>query len=100
MKIAIDFSIGVCYIGHKQALTPQFEKIASKYKLDLNGNWNKVSMPHAGRHPNDYHKYILRQMDNIDKVAQGNKSVFLTEFGKVQQTIINNPGMLTKNYWL
>ena len=79
---------------------PQFEKIASKYKLDLNNNWNKASMPHGGRHPNDYHRYILDRMDNIDKIARGKQSVFLSEFEKVKQVVINNPAMLTKKYWL
>lgn len=38
--------------------TKRFEKIANKYKLDLDDSWNKELMPHQGRHPYAYHDYI------------------------------------------
>ncbi|ENT1988961.1 AHH domain-containing protein [Campylobacter coli] len=29
--------------------------------MELDGDWNKVKMPHRGRHPNEYHEYILEK---------------------------------------
>jgi len=43
---------------------------------------------------------MFRQMNNIDRVAQGNQNVFLTAFDNVKQAVISNPAMLTKKYWL
>lgn len=47
------------YASNKnQTYTPQFEEVAKKYGLDLEGDWNKELLPHKGRHPNNYHGYI------------------------------------------
>ena len=53
------------------------EEIAKKYGLDLNGKWNKDLLPHQGRHPNEYHEYVLNSMKQFDEVAQGNVDIFL-----------------------
>ena len=79
--------------------TPKFEEITGKYGLDLDGAWNKQSMPHQGRHPNNYHKYILSEMRNIDNIAQGSKGKFLDMFEGVKKTITDNPDMLRKAFW-
>ena len=44
-----------------EKFTPQFEEITKKYNLDLNGDWNIEKLPHQGRHPNDYHKFVLKK---------------------------------------
>lgn len=79
--------------------TSQFEKIAEKYGLDLNDEWNKDFMPHQGRHPNAYHDWMLAEMQSIDRMANGNKAVFLKLFERVKQTVIENPDMLRKEFW-
>jgi hypothetical protein len=79
--------------------TPQFEKIASKYDLDLDDAWNKEYMPHQGRHPNEYHEYVLDNMIEFDKIAQGDKNIFLKLYEKMKVHIIDNPDMLYKDYW-
>lgn len=79
--------------------TPQFNKIVSKYGLDLNGDWNKQLMRHRGRHPNEYHKYILNRMQIIDKNVGGNVDLFIQEFNKLKKEISNNPYMLRKAFW-
>ncbi|ECK2671482.1 hypothetical protein FQW86_09720, partial [Campylobacter jejuni] len=38
---------------------------------------------HRGRHPNEYHEYILEKMKKIDKIARGDKNKFLKEFEKL-----------------
>lgn len=42
--------------------TARFEKLANKYKLDLDDAWNKELMPHQARHLYAYHDYILEQV--------------------------------------
>ncbi len=79
--------------------TQQFKDIASNYGLDLDGDCNKESLPHQGRHPNAYHKYILDNMQKFDKIANGDKKKFLELFDKMKQSIIKNPSMLYKDYW-
>ena len=79
--------------------TQQFKDIASNYGLDLDGDWNKESLPHQGRHPNAYHEYILDNMQKFDKIANGDKKKFLELFDKMKQSIIKNPSMLYKDYW-
>lgn len=79
--------------------THKFEDIVGKYGLNLDESWNIELMPHRGRHPNDYHKYMLKGVKNIDHYAQGNTSVFLKEFDDLKKKIIDNPEMLRKSYW-
>ncbi len=79
--------------------TPQFEKIANKYGLDLDDPWNKEYMPHQGRHPNEYHEYVLDNMIEFDKIAQGDKNIFIKLYEKMKVHIIDNPDMLYKDYW-
>ncbi|EPN7123236.1 AHH domain-containing protein, partial [Campylobacter jejuni] len=79
--------------------TPKFQEILNSYDLKLNGDWNKVKMPHRGRHPNEYHEYILEKMSKIDKIARGDKDKFLKEFEKLKEEIKNNPAILRKEYY-
>ena len=80
--------------------TPQMKAIASKYGLDLNEDWNKQALPHQGRHPNDYHRWVLREMRTIDAMPNMNQQQFIQLFDlNVRQPVINNPNMLYKNYW-
>lgn len=81
--------------------TSQFENIANKYGLDLDEPWNKDFLLHQGRHPYDYHEFVLGEMSEIDNIANGNKEVFLDLFEEnVKSVIRENPDMLYKNYWL
>ena len=79
--------------------TSQFESITKKYGLDLDGDWNKQSMPHQGRHPYAYHDYVLDNMQKFDRIANGDKTKFLKLYDQMKQKIINNPAMLYKDYW-
>ena len=79
--------------------TSQFENIAKKYGLDLDGDWNKELMPHQGRHPYAYHEYVLDNMQKFDRIANGDKRKFLKLYNQMKQKIINNPEMLYKDYW-
>ena len=79
--------------------TSQFESITKKYGLDLDGEWNKQSMPHQGRHPYAYHDYVLDNMQKFDRIANGDKTKFLKLYDQMKQKIINNPEMLYKDYW-
>ena len=67
--------------------------------MNLDGDWNKASMHHQGRHPYAYHEYVLENMKNIDRIAAGDKSIFLEKFEELKRTIIDNEDMLYKNYW-
>ena len=82
-----------------QKYTARFEKISKKYNLNLDDPWNKELMPHQGRHPNEYHDYVLDQMKKFDMVSKGNKDVFLKLYEQMKQKIIGKPEMLTKEYW-
>ena len=80
--------------------TQAFEDITNKYELDLDADWNKELLPHQGRHPNDYHDYILEEMRNIDNIANGNKDIFLELYeGEIKSIIRDNPDMLYSSYW-
>ena len=81
--------------------TSQFENIANKYGLDLDDPWNKEFLPHQGRHSYDYHEFVLDEMIEIDKVANGNKDLFIELYEEnVKSVIRENPEMLYKEYWL
>ena len=79
--------------------TKQFEDITKKYNLELDDAWNKELMPHQGRHPYAYHEYVLREMTKYDNIARGNKEKFIKLYEQLKNKVINNPDMLTKDYW-
>lgn len=80
--------------------TDLFQAIVSRYGLDLDGDWNKEVLPHQGRHPNEYHEFVLEKMREIDKVADGDCQTFLRLFKqKVKKVVRDNPGMLYSEYW-
>jgi hypothetical protein len=52
--------------------THLFEDIASRYGLDLNGEWNKMpGLRHRGPHPPEYHDWVRRNMERAHQWAQG-----------------------------
>mgnify|MGYP003505110701 CR=1 FL=1 len=69
--------------------TQQFRQITDKYDLDLDKPWNKEKMQHQGRHPNEYHQWMLDNIIEIDKKANGNQEVFLNAFEEVKNIVIS-----------
>lgn len=41
------------------------------------GEWNKAMMPHKGRHPNEYHEFVLDQMMTASKEAGNSTELFI-----------------------
>ncbi len=80
--------------------TRPMQQIASKYGLDLGGDWNKVAMPHSGRHANAYHEWALTTLQRIDEQADGNVDDFLRLFDEqIKNTVVNSPDMVGKDWW-
>ena len=80
--------------------TPEMKRIAEKYNLDLDGDWNKELLPHMGKHPNYYHEWVIEQMRAIDNMLDMNQQKFIHQFEiKVKQPVRSNPEMLYKKYW-
>lgn len=56
--------------GHDKAglnsWTEAAQEIAEKFKLDLDGDWNKIELPHRGRHSSWYHSYVIGTMQAIE----------------------------------
>ena len=66
----------------------------------MDGDWNKMDLPHQGRYPNAYHDFVLEQMRNFDQKSNGSKDIFLSMFDGLKQIIKDNPEMLYKDYWI
>ena len=80
--------------------TPQMKSIADGYGLKLNGNWNKEVLPHLGRHPNDYHDFVLKGMRQAARGAGPDQTKFLDLYEKlVKAPVRQNPDMLRKFGW-
>ena len=80
--------------------TPEMEAIVGRYNLDLNGDWNIRRLPHRGRHPNNYHQWVLENIREINKMSNMNQTEFIRLFQeKVIIPVSNNPDMLYKRYW-
>ena len=79
--------------------TPVFEEIAGKYGLDLDDDWNIVSLPHQGRHPWEYHSLVEDAMNYADNVAAGNVKVFKDIWSEFAEFLKDNPDMLYSNFW-
>ncbi len=71
--------------------TPKFKEVTNKYDLNLNGKWNIKNLEnHMGRHTDNYHKYMLKQIQNFDEIANGNKEVFLNLFEGLKDVVSTN----------
>lgn len=80
--------------------TKQMSDIADKYGLKLDGDWNKELLPHQGRHPNNYHDFVLDGMNRASNEAGSDTSKFLELFDKyVKEPVRNNPDLLRKAGW-
>ena len=81
--------------------TPLMKEIAAEYGLDLDGDWNVAVMDHLGRHPNEYHEFVLNAMKQISTEAAGDQQRFIELFNAyVKDVIINNPDLLRKAGWI
>jgi predicted urease superfamily metal-dependent hydrolase len=65
-----------------KTFTHQMESIAKEFELSLNGSWNKQALPHLGRHPNEYHEFVLDGMKNAKAEAGGSQAEFLKLFNQ------------------
>ena len=79
--------------------TPEFKKVTDKYGLDLKGDWNIQEMAHRGRHATEYHQYMLKKLNDIDKVANGDVNIFRSLFDNVKKIIEKTPDALYKSFW-
>lgn len=68
-------------------------KITDNYKLDLDGDWNKVFLPgHKGKHTEQYHRWVYTELRGIDARAKGNTELFLDLFNeKIKKPVLENP---------
>jgi len=48
---------------------------------------------------NEYHDYVLEQMQKFDTVSKGDQHKFSNLYEQLKSKIIDNPEMLTKDYW-
>ena len=70
---------------------PQFQMILDDYGLDMNDPWNQERIDgHKGRHTNDYHEFMLKMAEEIDKIAEGNVDMFLEGFAILTDFIQSN----------
>lgn len=80
--------------------TRDMAKIADEFGLKLDESWNKKILPHLGRHPNEYHNFVLNGMQKAATGAAGNRNKFLQLFKEyVIKPITRNPELLRKSGW-
>ena len=82
------------------AYTPAMEAIAKRFKLRLDDLWNKEILLHLGRHPNEYHEFVLDGMKRAAREAGASSQKFLALFEKyVKEPVRLNPELLRKSGW-
>ena len=83
--------------------TKKMSEIADKYGLKLDGKgaeWNMEALPHQGRHPDKYHRFVMEGMQKADLESGGSKEKFLELFDEyVKEPVRTNPDMLRKSGW-
>ena len=87
------------FTNKNKTYTPLFVQIFQKYGLSLSDMWNKNLLPHLGRHPNEYHEFMLKQLVKYDTIAQGDINIFMQLIEELKKYIISHPEILYKNYW-
>lgn len=62
--------------------------------------WNLVRIPHRGPHPAGYHQWVLDNMLEADRVANGNVVEFKRLFTAwVVDVVKNDPSIVRHSYW-
>lgn len=83
-----------------KTFTPRMANIADRYGLPLDGPWNKELLPHLGRHPNEYHEFVLQGMQRASREAGNNMGKFLQLYETyVKAPIRAHPELLRKDGW-
>jgi hypothetical protein len=76
------------------------EDLAGRYGLDLDEIWNRELLPHLGRHPDEYHEFVLEGMKRAAREAGNDVNKFLKLFEKyVKAPVRQNPDLLRKDGW-
>lgn len=77
------------------------QQIVKKYGLELDGAWNKELLPHRGRHPEAYHRFVYDQMKRADSKAHGSAARFVALFERyVKDPVRANPDLLRRIGWV
>ena len=80
--------------------TAKMERIVKLYGLKLDEEWNKEALPHQGRHPEEYHAWVLAQLQEISRISKGDTEKFISLFEKrVKNVVKSHPDMLRKHFW-
>lgn len=81
----------------------RFQEIAGPYGLSINDSakaWNLVRIPHRGPHPAGYHQWVLDNMLEADRVANGDVVEFKRLFTAwVVDVVKNDPSIVRHSYW-
>ncbi len=78
----------------------EYRKITDLYDLDLRKAWNVHRMPHLGRHPDAYHRWVLDNLNTIHKEAKLDKTKFMELYHEhLVNPVKANPDMLDAIYW-
>ena len=66
----------------------------------MSESWNKEILPHSGRHPNEYHDFVQKRMEQAAREAGDDTKKFLNLFEEyVKKPIRENPELLDKKGW-
>lgn len=83
--------------------SPQFQEIADRYGLSITDSareWNVHEIPHRGPHHPDYHRWVWRNMERADEIADGDTQVFLDLFDRwIVQVVRDDPTIVRWAYW-
>lgn len=100
MDVPKDLQLHHYATNKNKIYTPDMQRIAEKYNLDLDGDWNKELLKHSGRHPDKYHDFVREGMRRAQAEAENNRQEFLNLFEKyVKKPIRDNPDLLYNNGW-
>ena len=57
-------------------------------------------LPHRGRHPNEYHEYVINGMQKAADEVRDNAEIFLQKFNEyVIEPVKQHPELLRKESW-
>lgn len=70
-----------------------FERIFKQAGMSLDDDLNKVSIPHSGRHPRDYHAFVYKRLNDAVGNLTGNeaKAALTEELKRLKAFIKKNP---------
>lgn len=77
-----------------------FQDLVARYGLGLDSSWNKLTVPHSGKHAPEYHEWVTDNIEQAKLEAGDDVEEFKRLFNEyVARVVDEDPSIVNYRYW-